>query len=730
MPRNYSARQLREFEIDLLGVMLFSSIAFNLLDSLFFRGFIRKWMPGIKVVPMRHAKAGPVLERLLATIVVSIKEAYSAGAFVSLSFDGWKSIADRKLIGMLASLVDISSGALTVDFRGTTDITSLAETTELVVGQVEKELSTARAANDNLTPLPSGHVDDACASVLTSIVSDSASCNVGAKKQFAQKHPSIIMVACTAHQFNLLTANIITHPALKPSADKCSKLVSFLKQSTKYWGQLQMCMDETLGWRKSLERRGETRWFSHHAVVQRLLELKPALESFSNKFNADRALRATANGAAVIDLLRSQSFWDETELMARLLKPIVIEIGLIGKRTSNLADVCAAFGRLHAYYKQLRAETAMAPPVGGAVSPLFFVAADPAVTALTHQICGSVLGFLQWLLSKYFDASLLVLAHLLDPKRHVNGLRTTAGSPAEYANLMRLFLSLAARFGLPKAGDIPAEKESAEAVKTVQAFSAYLGGGNKDLLAFDFPPGGGPRIAAVGMWQMATKFRGTILHAVARWLLSVPALAAEMERVWSGMGLANTPIRNRINTDRLTTMTKVVVHMRAVAAAARRPRVTYAPGSLVGETLAAGVASGGGAEAGVRLSTINEDDGDELEVDAIDEEEGLDKAAGELQEALDEEHLPMGEENVAPIVLGDGGTAEVDVSEADGAAAADLVRAVTDFIRTGCAAAPATSGEVTNGADGPRWTVDSTSHLGDLFNTEWDLAHARVVYRK
>jgi len=84
---------------------------------------------------------------------------------------------------------------------------------------------------------------------------------------------------------------------------------------------------------------------------------------------------------------------------------------------------------------------------------------------------------------------------------------------------------------------------------------------------------------------------------------------------------------------------------------------------------------------------------------------------------------------VAPIVLGDGGTAEVDVSEADGAAAADLVRAVTDFIRTGCAAAHATAGEVTSGADGPRWTVDSTSQLGDLVNTEWYLAHARVVYR-
>jgi len=36
-------------------------------------------------------------------------------------------------------------------------------------------------------------------------------------------------------------------------------------------------------------------------------------------------------------------------------------------------------------------------------------------------------------------------------------------------------------------------------VKKVQAFSAYLVGGNKDLLAFYFPPGSGNHIAAMGI---------------------------------------------------------------------------------------------------------------------------------------------------------------------------------------------------------------------------------------
>ena len=42
VPRNYSAKQSQDFETDLLKWMLFSCIAYNLLESPLFRSFIRK----------------------------------------------------------------------------------------------------------------------------------------------------------------------------------------------------------------------------------------------------------------------------------------------------------------------------------------------------------------------------------------------------------------------------------------------------------------------------------------------------------------------------------------------------------------------------------------------------------------------------------------------------------------------------------------------------------------
>jgi len=152
VPRNYSAKQSQDFETDLLKWMLFSRISYNLLESPLFRSFIRKWMPGIKNIPTRHAMSSTVLERLLGSLSAAVKTVYSKGAFVSLSFDGWKSGGGRKLIGMLAGLVSKNTGEVSVDFSGTSDITALAETSELVVSQDELELERARADNDYLPP--------------------------------------------------------------------------------------------------------------------------------------------------------------------------------------------------------------------------------------------------------------------------------------------------------------------------------------------------------------------------------------------------------------------------------------------------------------------------------------------------------------------------------------------------------------------------------------------------
>lgn len=63
--RPSTARTAREIENDLLGVLLYCSIVFNILDTPTFRAFLKNWVAGMKNVPSRRSLSTTVLERVL-----------------------------------------------------------------------------------------------------------------------------------------------------------------------------------------------------------------------------------------------------------------------------------------------------------------------------------------------------------------------------------------------------------------------------------------------------------------------------------------------------------------------------------------------------------------------------------------------------------------------------------------------------------------------------------------
>ena len=95
LPRPFSPSKTREFQTDLLGVLLFSAVAFNFIDSPVLRCFLLKWVPGLKTLPTRQTLSGPVLDRLVADCVAAAKVIYLKGCCITMSMDGWKSRAGR-----------------------------------------------------------------------------------------------------------------------------------------------------------------------------------------------------------------------------------------------------------------------------------------------------------------------------------------------------------------------------------------------------------------------------------------------------------------------------------------------------------------------------------------------------------------------------------------------------------------------------------------------------------
>eukprot|EP00170_Pyropia_yezoensis_P002458 contig_10283_g2462 len=363
---------------------------------------------------------------------------------------------------MLASWVGQADGALGMHFRGTTDITSTAETAALVQAEIERELQAAAQDNDFHFTLPSGLPNDLCRSMVIGFVSDSARPNVGAKQAISGLHPSLMMVACFAHELNLVTGFVVNHPSMLSAATRMSMVVKFFSQFTMWMAMLEVSMDECNGPRLSFVKREKTRRYSHCGMVRRILELKGALVAFGNKHNDDGSRLGTNHGAEVVELLRSRLYWHIAEAMSRTLYPVVIEIGLVERRGSGLADVCASYRQLYAYFLQLKKETASVSPNGSAatLAPLFAIAAHPSVYAVTLQLCTSVLRHLLWRLDKYNKASFLVLAHVVGPVRHTSGLQVGPRSYTRSAQLLPMFLALASRFKLPRSSAATAEHDA------------------------------------------------------------------------------------------------------------------------------------------------------------------------------------------------------------------------------------------------------------------------------
>jgi len=267
------------------------------------------------------------------------------------------------------------------------------------------------------------------------------------------------------------------------------------------------------------------------------------------------------------------------------------------------------------------------------------------------------------------------------------------------------------------------------AAKSLQALSTYLDGGDKALLAFNLPPDGRTRISAVRMWRLCQTFSSTLLHKVAQRLLSVSARAAELERVWSGMALANTPIRNRLSTDKLTAMTQIKIHLRTQLEVDAKPRRTYQPGCFVPDTGTETPRNNDASSVDQDEDYIDKSGMATLDADAAKQEDAyvdLDKICTELAATLleEEQHLAGG--------VGAASAEEPMQKETDAdTAAAELLRAVRGFVRGG------DRGEAVDGAvagalprrQSPGWSADTTTILRDFFDVAWYLSDARKMYR-
>jgi len=152
----------------------------------------------------------------------------------------------------------------------------------------------------------------------------------------------------------------------------------------------------------------------------------------------------------VVAVVHDGRFWERAAVMRALLQPLVIELGIIERRTSNLADVAVSFGRLFSFFNHTKQTSAtLLASATGTQGLLLLSANNQSPTFLTNELVTTILTHLQWRYNFYYDSSVLVLAHVLDPTRHLQGLLSKTGDRASKNSVLNALMALGMRFNVP-----------------------------------------------------------------------------------------------------------------------------------------------------------------------------------------------------------------------------------------------------------------------------------------
>lgn len=107
-----------------------------------------------------------------------------------------------------------------------------------------------------------------------------------------EKYPGLIMNGCGAHTINLLLKDICNLPIYSETLLKAREITNFVKKKNLLvyrFRKIQenMVAEGELSKKLELEYVGNTRWYTHHRCVLRVIHNKGALQRLvlSNTFN-------------------------------------------------------------------------------------------------------------------------------------------------------------------------------------------------------------------------------------------------------------------------------------------------------------------------------------------------------------------------------------------------------------------------------------------------------------
>lgn len=189
------------------------------------------------------------------------------------------------------------------------------EINKVIIEVVEKRRKNTKSQDAPEVPLINSLATDTCSTMRLMHV------KLAALPEFKDT----FFVLCDSHGLQLLIKDILSIPQWAEVMRKVNCVAVYFKRAKRALGLLRDCMDE-VGERSGFTLACITRWGSHYGVVRGILRATRALRKFASRAET-ASLQASSPevsrlGKQTQNLLTSRAFWEDVELLEKLLRPI------------------------------------------------------------------------------------------------------------------------------------------------------------------------------------------------------------------------------------------------------------------------------------------------------------------------------------------------------------------------------------------------------------------------
>ncbi|EMD37962.1 hypothetical protein CERSUDRAFT_29916, partial [Gelatoporia subvermispora B] len=276
---------------------------------------------------------GRILDQESHKVVVDMKTRVK-GRYGTGQCDGWKNITKTSLV---ASMINVEYMPYLLN---AVDISAQVKNAENLLEIVVNEIS---------------YCVEMLGTVVVAWCTDSSGESVKMRRLLRQRIPSIVTVACWAHQLNLVVADYLK--VKQPFIAVVDTAVEVIKWFNNHGRALGLLKEEMRlrfnGKVYSLILPVITRWTSHYVSCQRLLLVEKAIRALTlykrpdlEGCAGDRA-DAKAKAKEIVKITESAWFWDNLRQVKKHLKPLAIAVNATQANHARLDVVLLTLGHLY-----------------------------------------------------------------------------------------------------------------------------------------------------------------------------------------------------------------------------------------------------------------------------------------------------------------------------------------------------------------------------------------------